>query len=709
MARIEDLIDEMADPALRDEIARQVKFLKSTKRFGLVFEDHVPETVTLHGLTIRVGSVVQNRIKPEENIRYRVVSIENGKATIVPVGLDEPVETVASEDLMVVKAFEEPIFPGLTPVGEVRHGPDSKPAHTVINGENFHALQLLAYTHAETVDIIYIDPPYNTGARDWKYNNHFVDNNDAWRHSKWLAMMEKRLRLSRKLLKPHGVLIVTIDEHEVHHLGVLLEELYPDARRQMITTVVNPGGVAQSGLSRVEEYALICFLGEAEANDVPDDLLSPPGRKQKPVWLDFVRYGNNSRPSDRPNMSYPIAYDPSTKLLVAVGLSVKDRIDAGEVQQETVNQWLPDPKETLNGHPVVWPIRGDGSLGCWEQGIGSVLVLAQLGFVKLDIREGRTPRIRYVRKVTRDAIDRGDIETFGREHEGGPLIIEEKDRPRSPKTVWNRKAHGSGTYGSSLLRSLLGRKAFDFPKSLYLTADTLKVVDGDTSVVLDFFAGSGTTLHAVAMLNAQDGGNRHCILITNNDVSEAEAILLGKSGHFAGDPAFEAEGIFESVTKPRVEAAITGIRPDGEPVEGKYLDQYLPNHSYAEGFKENVAFFRMDYLEPDLVELGRQYNAVAPLLWMAAGAVGHWEEWDGRQSWSAPADSTYAVLFDLAEAAAFTSIVESRREITHVWFVTDSHSAFIEVREELPDRAAVGQLYREYLRNFTVNALGVLD
>lgn len=179
-----------------------------------------------------------------------------------------------------------------------------------------------------------------------------------------------------------------------------------------------------------------------------------------------------------------------------------------------------------------------------------------------------------------------------------------------------------------MLNQFLGnRAAFSFPKSLYAVADAVRLVveQRPQAVVLDFFAGSGTTFHAVAVLNAQDGGNRQCIMVTNNDVSEAEATFVNAS-HFPGDPKYDALGIFESVTKPRVEAAITGIRPDGQPVQGKYLEQYLPDHAYTDGFEENVAFFRMDYLEPDVVELGRQFNAIAPLLWLAAGSVGAWEE-----------------------------------------------------------------------------------
>ena len=115
----------------------------------------------------------------------------------------------------------------LSSQGAIKRG-GNKPFHAVINGENFHALQLFLYLYEGQVDCIYIDPPYNTGARDWKYNNRYVDAADGWRHSKWLNFIEKRLRLAKRLLKRDGVLIITIDEHEVHHLGMLLERLFPE-------------------------------------------------------------------------------------------------------------------------------------------------------------------------------------------------------------------------------------------------------------------------------------------------------------------------------------------------------------------------------------------------------------------------------------------------------------------------------------------------
>ena len=136
---------------------------------------------------------------------------------------------MAIDDLLLLQDLGEPLYPALVPLGELQRG-GGAPAHVVIEGENYHTLQLLTFLLTKSVDCIYIDPPYNTGARDWKYSNRFVDANDQWRHSKWLSMMERRLRLAGRLLKTDGVLIVTVDANEVHHLGLLLEQLFPAAR-----------------------------------------------------------------------------------------------------------------------------------------------------------------------------------------------------------------------------------------------------------------------------------------------------------------------------------------------------------------------------------------------------------------------------------------------------------------------------------------------
>ena len=366
MAKIEDLVDEIADPGLRERISLEVKDLKETKRFGLVFEEHIPETVSLYGLPIRPGLIVQNRTTPKDLTEFQVLRVEGDEATLVPKGADEPEKIVDVADLLVVKRFHEQIFPGLTPVGEVRRGAGSKPAHAVINGENFHALQVLTYTYGGKVDCIYIDPPYNTGDKSWKYNNRFVDENDSYRHSKWLSFMEKRLRLAEALLKPDGVLIVTIDEHEVHHLGLLLEDLFPAGRRQMVTIVINPAGVSQGTFARVEEHAIFTFFGNSSVQLIDDDMLSMSRSRSRSVtWDSVLRRGTNALPSDRPNLVYPVAVDPDTGRIMGAGRSLRDRVAAGELPVDDLNSYRPDASETVDGYPVSWPIRTDGTLGNW--------------------------------------------------------------------------------------------------------------------------------------------------------------------------------------------------------------------------------------------------------------------------------------------------------------------------------------------------------
>ena len=142
---------------------------------------------------------------------------------------------MAAEDLVVVAEFRDYIYPGLVSTGKITRGSD-KPFHTIINGENFHALEALTFTHRGKIDMIYIDPPYNTGARDWKYNNDYVGEEDLYRHSKWLAFIERRLKVASALLrKEASVLIVTIDEKEYLRLGLLLEQTFPETRIQMIS------------------------------------------------------------------------------------------------------------------------------------------------------------------------------------------------------------------------------------------------------------------------------------------------------------------------------------------------------------------------------------------------------------------------------------------------------------------------------------------
>lgn len=254
---------------------------------------------------------------------YRVSRVRDGMAELVK-DADDSRESAPVDSLTVVRRMGQAIHPALVPVDQVQNGDPSQPHHILIEADNYHALQLLEYLYAGKVDCIYIDPPYNTGARDWKYNNDYIDGNDGWRHSKWLTFMQKRLQLARRLLNPQtGVLIVTIDEHEVHHLGCLLEEVFPDYYRQMVTIVVNPKGVTQGRFSRVEEYAQFCFANGAYVKGLRDDLLTldeaGSNSHKIPRWKGLLRSGTNARRQDRHKMFFPVLIDTHRKAIVGAG------------------------------------------------------------------------------------------------------------------------------------------------------------------------------------------------------------------------------------------------------------------------------------------------------------------------------------------------------------------------------------------------------
>lgn len=258
---------------------------------------------------------------------------------------------------MAVAEYDQPIYTGLKETGRVECGGD-KPYQVVINGENYHALETLAFAYAGKVDCIYIDPPYNTGARDWKYNNDYVDGSDAYRHSKWLAFMERRLKLAKQLLNPNdSVLIVTIDEKEYLRLGLLLESLFPDSSIEMVTSVISAKGVARFGqFSRVEEYLYFVRIGNSKVQlangNMLDDRKNAADKIGKDVdWLGLRRREPTARRGARANQFYPIFIDEADKI-ISIGDPIPDNVDRSSV---------PCPVGTY----AVWPLRPNGEEGIW--------------------------------------------------------------------------------------------------------------------------------------------------------------------------------------------------------------------------------------------------------------------------------------------------------------------------------------------------------
>lgn len=332
MAAIHDLLAQIQDEALRERIEKEIDKLSKTKKFGLVFEEHLPECTPLYDVPVKKGGTVAKK-KGAVNVLYEVAKVSDNQAVCVN-KITQEQETINIEELVSVAQFGDPVYPYLKPMDSICNAPDNELWHTLIEADNYHALQLLEYLYAGKVDCIYIDPPYNTGARDWKYNNDYVDGADVYRHSKWLSMMQKRLKLAKRLLNPEqSVMIVTIDEKEYLHLGCLLEEMFPEARIQMVSSVISSQGSTRDGLfSRADEYLFFIFIGKAEVNKSEDDMLNEGQSATKSqLWFQFVRTGKGNLRENSKNLFYPIYIDAKKGIIKSIG----DPVPLG-VPRETV-------------------------------------------------------------------------------------------------------------------------------------------------------------------------------------------------------------------------------------------------------------------------------------------------------------------------------------------------------------------------------------
>ena len=682
---LDALLGKVGDLALRANLRAEIDRVRAKQSFGLVFESHLPERVRLPDHPVRRGVTVVRRDNDEEALLVR--RVRDGIATLI--GPDNSSEEVDVSDLVVVAEFGQPIYPGLARLGSVERGGD-KPAHIVINAENHHALEALQFTHAAKVDCIYIDPPYNTGARDWKYDNSYVDAEDGYRHSKWLAFMERRLQLAKRLLNPNGsVLIVTIDEKEYLRLGLLLEQLFGGSVIQMVTSVVKPEGTGRvNEFSRTNEFIFFVMMGAITLTATADNMFDSKHKpRAQPVeWRNLRRRERESVRGSRPRQFYAVFVDKQTGRIVGVGDELNDGVPRATV--------VP-----LDGTRAVFPLTPDGREMIWSLIPRRLRDLVDRGFAR-----ATDVTIQFLNTGTIRAIDVGEAVITGRDSQGAVIAEYPAGKRIMPKTVWCRDSHNAQASGTLLLRKLLPGRHFPFPKSLYAVEDTLRFYMGEKrdAVVLDFFSGSGTTTHAVMRLNRQDGGRRQSVSITNNEVSASEAKRLRASGYQPGDPAWEELGIFDQITRPRITAAVTGMTPDGEPIQGDY--KVVDEFAISDGLQETVEFFRLTYVDPVDIELDRAFAAVAPLLWMRAGGVGPLieERVDaaGRRRPHAFSDH-YGVLFDPDMWRTFVDLLPSSARTAFV--VTDSSSTFAGVAEVLPGRVEVVRLYENYLATFAMN------
>lgn len=700
MSRLTDLIAQAKakDPALGSELEREFKVLSSRRSFGLNFERHRPESVELPGRPVRKGDKVHilpprgSTTKGDQRL-WRVTGFEasaDGRMAKLELlySVDVERQSVAVADLIVVAEFKDYIYPGLVSTGKVERG-GGKPFHTVINGENFHVLEALTFTHRGKIDAIYIDPPYNSGAKDWKYNNDYVEKDDLYRHSKWLAMVERRLIIARQLLNPQSsALVVTIDEKEYLRLGILLEQTFPEARIQMVSSQINAKGIIRDNeFSRTNEFIFFVFIGNHRIT--PEIKVE---RTEKVRWASLRRSDIESArgtPKGGPEQFYPIYVEKSTGKIKSVGAPLRPDQPATSAPE-------------IPGCHTVLPIRDKGEIREMNWGLTAATLESRIknGYAKA-VFSGKSKNkitIYYLMSGQVADIENGNLVIDGYGEDGSAIVSYVEGKRSNPTTQWAKDSHNAQSHGSDLVKALISERKFPFPKSLYAVEDALRILVAPKkdAVVLDFFAGSGTTAHAVMRLNRQDGGHRQCISVTNNEVGAEEQTELRKAGLRPGDAEWEQWGICDYITKPRIGAAITGRTPGGKAIKGDY--KFTDEFPMAVGFEENAEFFTLTYETPVAVSHNRAFERIAPLLWIRAGSEGRRIETLPGQGWEV-ADS-YGLLIDLDKSAAFTEAVEGKDEIRIVYVVTDDDRRFQSVVRQLPGSVEPVRLYESYLTNF---------
>ena len=353
----------------------------------------------------------------------------------------------------------------------IQNDPD-KPTHILIEGDNYHALSVLNYTHQNAIDVIYIDPPYNTGARDWKYNNNFVDDNDMYRHSKWLSFMENRLKQTKNLLSENGVLICTIDHNELNTLGLLLNDIFHNKEITCVTIIHNPSGIQGKNFSHNNEYAY--FVHSSSEKEIAPEIRDEKDADVRQFMNTAKGSGTNYLRESGRNCFYPILVKDNE--IIGFGDICDDAYHPGS---SNIN--------ISNGITEIYPIDSNNDERKWV----------------------------FERRTVENIID--ELSLKQNERTNLLEVIRTKNQINY-KTVWVDEKFSAKTYGTQLLKQIIDVD-FPFPKSLYAVMECIKAVvhDKNNSIILDYFAGSGTTGHAVLELNKQDNGNRKFILSTNNE------------------------------------------------------------------------------------------------------------------------------------------------------------------------------------------------
>ena len=382
----------------------------------------------------------------------------------------------------------------------------------LIEGDNLASLKLLEKTHKGKIDLIYIDPPYNTGNKDFIYDDVFVDKSDSFIHSKWLSFMSARLKIARKLLAPQGALIISIGYQEVHNLNLLCQDIFFD-RQNVVVTVQTSGGKPNGGFNYTQEYLM--FVVPTDFS--PNAMSFTGGIERSPFeGLTLSTFDKTTRP----NQTYPIFIEKNNMRIVGVGKSLAERIADGSYLGEA-KDFVFDFNEAPEGTVALWPISSKGADCVWRLISTRLLHDWKLGYIKVSKNKSKACPNEYSLQYLPDGVIRkiesGDLEVIGRENDLPTLKLGKNETVGSDiPTIWTEKDFFT-TKGSSYVRNIFGDKRFPYPKPLEFIVELLRASTSDNSLIVDFFAGSGTTGEATMLLNKETRGNRRFILCTNNE------------------------------------------------------------------------------------------------------------------------------------------------------------------------------------------------
>lgn len=427
----------------------------------------------------------------------------------------------------------------------------------ILEGDNLHSLRLLEKTHKGKIDVIYIDPPYNTGNKDFVYDDVYVDDLDGFKHSKWISFMSERLKIARNLLTNSGVIAISIGYQEVHNLVVLCQEMF-DTKQVTCVTVQTSGGKPNGGFNYVQEYLVFIAPRDFE----PNTMNFTGGIERSPFeGLTLSTFTKVTRP----NQTYPIFIDKKTMNIVGVGKTLAERINDGSYTGE-LEAFPFNYDEAPDGTVALWPISSKGAECVWR------LIPSRLrrdwdkGYIKVSKNKSKVNpnefSVQYLPEGVIQKVESGELEVIGKEPNAPTLVFGKNKTVGSEiPTIWAEKDFYT-TKGTSGLKDILGEKRFSYPKPLELITEILRAISKENSIVLDFFAGSGTTGHAVIELNAEQHSNRRFILCTNNEGN-----------------------ICKSVTYPRIKTVITGRRDDGS--------------EYAMSLPANIKYYHTDFVSKD--------------------------------------------------------------------------------------------------------------